>query len=124
MRLYGLNPKTGNVVTEKVLDERDPVTGEDFQMGIKGFKMPVALPDMMSSNGVKLFMRSQVFDLNGQREDQGVDHLFAPFSFLDQTGFHRTYWIYGNSYSGGIGGYGSGKRGIGGRILVHDKDRD
>jgi len=123
VRLYGLDPKTGNVVTENVLDSHDPASGEDFQNRIKGLSMPVALPDIMSSNGEKLFMRSQVFDLRGKREEKGVDHLFAPFSWLDQTGFHRTYWIYGNSYNGTIGGYGSGKKGIGARILVHDKNR-
>jgi outer membrane protein assembly factor BamB len=123
IHLYGLDPKTGQVVTHNVLNDRDPVTGENFQVRIKGLSMPTALPDILSSNGEKLFMRSQVFDLQGKREDQGIDHLFAPFGFLDQSGFHRTFWIYGSSYNGAIGGYGSGKRSIAGRILVHDQNR-
>ncbi len=123
IRLYGLDPETGNVVVENVLDDRDPMTGNSLQTRIKGLSMPVALPDIMSSNGEKLFMRSQMFDLKGKREEKGADHLFAPFGFLDQTGFHRTYWIYGNSYNGTIGGYRSGRSGIGGRILVRDSDR-
>jgi outer membrane protein assembly factor BamB len=123
IRLYGLDPATGNVVVENVLDGRDPTTGKSLQTRIKGLSMPVALRDIMSSNGEKLFMRSQMFDLQGKREKEGSDHLFAPFGFLDQTGFHRTYWIYGDSYNGTIGGFGSGRRGIGGRILVHDSDR-
>ena len=123
VHLYGLDTKTGEVVTQNVLDDRDPVSGEDFQVNIKGLSMPVALPDIMSSNGENLFMRSQAFDLKGKRENKGINHLFAPFGFLDQSGFHRTYWMYSGSYNGTIGGYNSGKRGLGARILVHDNER-
>jgi hypothetical protein len=123
VRLWGLNPETGEVVVENVLDECDPATGQNFQSRIKGLSMPVALADILSSNGDNLFMRSQMFHLDGKRLDAGANHLFAPFGFLDQSGFHRTYWIYGNSYNGTIGGFSSGKRGIGARLLVHDDER-
>jgi len=123
VRLWGLNPKTGEVVVENMLDESDPVTGENFQSRIRGLSMPVALADILSSNGDKMFMRSQAISYNGKREDGGVDHLFAPFGFLDHSGFHRTYWIYGSTYNGTIGGFRSGKSGIGARLMVHDDKR-
>jgi outer membrane protein assembly factor BamB len=123
VRLWGLDPKTGEVVVENVLDESDPVTGENFQSRIRGLSMPVALTDILSSSGDHLFMRSQAINFDGKREDVGIDHLFAPFGFLDHSGFHRTYWIYGDSYNGTIGGYGSGKSGVGARLMVHDDKR-
>jgi len=52
-------------------------------------------------------------------------HLFAPMGFLDDSWFHRSYWVYGKNFAGGHSGYyQAGKYTPEGRILVHDKDRD
>jgi hypothetical protein len=41
--------------------------------------------------------------------------------FLDDSNFHRSYWVYGKSFAGGHGGYyQAGKYAPAGRILVHD----
>jgi hypothetical protein len=43
--------------------------------------------------------------------------------FLDDSWFHRSYWVYGKSFAGGHNGYyQAGKYTPEGRILVHDKD--
>jgi hypothetical protein len=43
--------------------------------------------------------------------------------FLDDSWFHRSYWVYGKNFAGGHGGYfQAGKYTPEGRILVHDKD--
>jgi len=48
-------------------------------------------------------------------------HLFAPMGFLDDTWFHRTYWVYGRSFAGGHNGYfQAGKYTPAGRIIVAD----
>ena len=107
LRLVRLDPKTGKKLSETVMDDIDPETGQNLQVKIKIKKMPVALPDILSSDGKFVYMRSQRFDLQGKRvkiepepeTDQlgeGI-HLFCPTSFLDDTWFHRTYWIYGKN---------------------------
>ena len=41
--------------------------------------------------------------------------------FLDDTWFHRSYWVYGKNFAGGHNGYfQAGKYTTEGRILVHD----
>ena len=123
MRLCRLNVETGKLLSEKVLNDRD-LEGGDLQKHIKGLNMPVALPDILSSDGEHLFMRSQAMDLEGNRAalggKTGPSHLFASYGFTDDSWFHRTYWVFGDAYSGGVGGYGNGKKYPAGRILVTD----
>jgi len=107
MRLVRLDPMTGRKLSETVMDDRDPRTGENLQSRIRGKKMPVALPDVLSSDGEFVYMRSQRFNLDGNRavidpenqndqEGEGT-HLFCPTGFLDDSWFHRSYWIYGKN---------------------------
>ncbi|MFH1716683.1 MAG: PQQ-binding-like beta-propeller repeat protein [Planctomycetota bacterium] len=107
MRLVRLDPLSGKKLSETILDERDPRTGENLQTRIKQKKMPVALPDVLSSDGKFVFMRSQRFNMEGRRTvidpedqtDQGGEgtHLFCPTGFMDDSWFHRSYWIYGKN---------------------------
>jgi hypothetical protein len=69
--------------------------------------MPVALPDILTSDGKHVYMKSQVFTMDGkrvrvapQRPDTQYDkeiHLFAPISFLDDAWHQRAYWIFGRA---------------------------
>jgi len=127
LRLCRLDVESGSLLSETVLDDRDPETGENLQVHVKGLTMPVALPDVLSSDGDHLFMRSQTMDLEGKRLILGpgsgkYDHLFAAFGFTDDSWFHRSYWLFGDGFQGGAGGYAkNGKTRPGGRILVnHD----
>jgi len=140
LRFLRLNPITGSKISEKILDDRDPSTGENLQVHVKRLTMPVALPDILSSDGRYVFMRSQRFDLEGNRQQippysynfdeqasqqygEGV-HLFCPTGFLDGTWFHRGYWVFGRSFAGGAGGYyRAGRYAPAGRILVFDESR-
>ena len=98
--------------------------------------MPVGLPDILSCDGEHVFMKSQKFDLEGNRleigpnsgdfagqvaKQRGPDaHIFAPMGFLDDTWFHRSYWVLGQSFAGGHGGYyQAGRVAPSGRILVN-----
>jgi hypothetical protein len=76
-------------------------------------------------------MRSQRFNLDGRRaiidpehqtdqEGEGI-HLFCPTGFLDDTWFHRTYWIYGKNAGEGWGEWFIPARIVpSGRILTFD----
>jgi len=127
LRLIRLDAATGKLIGDKIMDDRDPETGEDMQKHIRGLNMPVALPDILSSDGERLFMRSQAMDLEGNRlklgpSGSGFKHLFAPYGFTDDSWFHRTYWLVNDGFSGGIGGYNNGKKNPSGRILVSSAD--
>jgi hypothetical protein len=146
LRFLRLDPATGSKLSEDVLDDRDPQTGDNLQIHVKGLNMPVALPDILSSDGRYLFMRSQRFVLDrsgrfdaqltreqiaphsnnhdeqaSQQYGDGV-HLLCPFGFLDDTWFHRSYWVYGKSFASGAGGYyRAGRYAPAGRILTFDE---
>ena len=141
LRLLRLDPITGRSLSETVLDEKDQATGQDLQSYVSWLNMPMALPDILSSNGRLIYMRSQPFNLDGTRlplekfpmgddVDRGAPpatqnpehaHLFSPTGFLDDSWWHRTYWLYGSKFvSGWCGYYLAGKTAPSGRILVFD----
>jgi hypothetical protein len=137
LRYLRLDAKTGRKLGEVVFDERDPTTGENLQVHVKVRNMPVGLPDVLSTDGEFLYMRSQRFDFEGNRYNlaphsgkdaeqgavqKGVGvHLFCPTGFLDDTWFHRSYWVYGRSFAEGAGGWPqAGKFAPSGRIMVLD----
>lgn len=137
LRLFRLNAETGDLISQTIIDEKDPVTGENLQQRLQVLNMPVGLTDVLSSDGARVYMRSQEFDLEGSRvaigphsgnpAQQGsvqkgeTSHLFAPMGFLDDTWFHRAYWVYGRSFAGGHAGYHqAGRYAPAGRILVSD----
>ena len=137
LRFLKLDPMTGGIICEQILDDRDPDTGENLQVHVKGLNMPVALPDILSSDGRYVFMRSQQFDLEGIRQrippysadhdaqgsqqyGEGV-HLFCPTGFLDSAYMHRVYWVFGRSWASGAGGYyRAGRFAPAGRMMVFD----
>ena len=140
MRLCRLDVGTGKLLSEEVLDERDPETGSNVQVHVKRLTMPVALPDVLSSDGRHLYMRSQVFDMDGKRQEiapvseklgahaaiqEGeTKHLFASAGYLDDTSFHRAYWVYGRKFEGGWNSYYlAGKKTPAGKILSVDGER-
>lgn len=95
--------------------------------------MPAGLPDILSSDGKYLYMRSQQFDLDGNRKhievrdvkDQSGEgaHVFSPVGFLDDSQFSRSYMMYGKSVKSGWGGWEvMGKLTPSGRLIVANND--
>jgi outer membrane protein assembly factor BamB len=134
---YRIDAKTGEMKYRENYDDRDPETGGDLNDRHKTLQMPVALNDILSSDGKWTYLRTQKIGTDGKRVDIGPvsgdfdkqggaqkgegSHLFAPMGFLDDSNFHRSYWVYGKSFAGGHGGYfQAGKYAPAGRILVHD----
>jgi hypothetical protein len=144
LRLWRLEPATGRVLSETVLDGNDTAEGQNLQSYVSWLNMPVALPDILSSDGRYVYMRSQPFELDGTRlpleampteadPDRGAPpatqrrdlaHLFSPTGFLDDAYWHRSYWMYGTRFvSGWCGYFRAGKAAPAGKILVFDDAR-
>jgi outer membrane protein assembly factor BamB len=107
LRMLILKPETGKLLYENVMDTRIPGTNKHLEDVLMGKHMPVAMPDILSSDGQYVYMKSQTFTMDGervrirpQRPDTQYDeevHLFSPISFLDDGWHQRTYWIYGRA---------------------------
>ncbi|MDZ4850738.1 MAG: PQQ-binding-like beta-propeller repeat protein [Pirellulaceae bacterium] len=136
LRMLRLNLTTGEKITETIMDDKNPETGNNMQEKVMTLQMPVGLPDVLSCDGKHIFMKSQKFDLDGNRLEIGPNsgvfteqvakqrgddaHIFAPMGFLDDTWFHRSYWVLGQSFAGGHGGYyQAGRFAPSGRLLVN-----
>jgi outer membrane protein assembly factor BamB len=137
MRFYRLHAPSGQMLSVNVMDDKDPETGSDLQKlqaGWVGLTMPVAMPDILSSDGKRIYMRSQQFDLKGKRlhiapdldvahQDREGAHLFSPVGLLDDTWMHRTYWMYGITVTYGWRMWFEGGRfAPAGRILAFDDE--
>jgi outer membrane protein assembly factor BamB len=172
IRLYRLDASSGEKISVTTMDKTNPETGENLQKATTWLTMPVALPDILSSDADYVYMRSQKFNEEGKRveidplsstsykqlmneaekpeldqmfddpnilqstfknyyhlfldsitSEQKGKHLFAPYGFLDDSWFHRSYWVYGKYYVGGWNGYYlPGKYMPAGRIMVHDEE--
>ena len=73
IRFLILDALTGRKIRELVMDDKVPGTDEPLQMRHEILNMPMALSDLLSSNGKKIFMRYQPFDLEGNRLDLMFD---------------------------------------------------
>ena len=132
LRLVRLNPATGELISETIMDENDPRTGENLQTLITAKYMPVANVDLLSCDGRYVYMQAQKFDLAGkrlgiapkERNEDGGRHLFCQTGFLDDLWFHRSYWIYGENCGEGWGNYMDSRKSTPcGRIMVFDDAR-
>ena len=157
IRFLILDALTGGKIRELIMDDKVPGTNEQLQMQHEILNMPMALSDLLSSNGEKIFMRYQPFDLEGNRLDlmfasrrygyepntygtdikeihsklggeaqRGQDaHLFSATGFLDDSWWHRTYWVFGRYQASGHNGYTqAGSQGSpAGRMITFDQDR-
>jgi outer membrane protein assembly factor BamB len=119
--LYRLDPKTGKLLSETCTNSRDPRTGEQPKGIIRGTDMPGALPDVLSSDGTFVYMRHIRFDRNGVEQEPSVPHLYSPAGFLDDSWWHRTYWLVGTRMGCGYGRWPTvGNIVPSGRLLVFD----
>jgi outer membrane protein assembly factor BamB len=133
LRFLKLDPVTGRKLSETLLDEKDPNNGENLQQHIEILNMTTALPDILTSDGESIYMRSMPFTFEGKRkrikhipaeQQQGeYAHLFCPTGFLDDAWWHRSYWVWGRSFASGHNGYHvAGRYAPAGRLLVHNDD--
>ncbi|MFQ5809206.1 MAG: PQQ-binding-like beta-propeller repeat protein, partial [Armatimonadota bacterium] len=137
IRFIRLNPVTGELLGEVVMDDKDPETGEDMHLAYlkktPGNTMPVAHSDILSCDGRNLWMRAQKIDFEGKRHEIALAsakeqpnedfHLFCQIGLLDDSYFFRGYWTYGRRVGGGYGGWFQAGRVVpSGRILCYDDE--
>ena len=138
LRLLRLDPVTGKLLGETVMNDKDPETGQDMHIvylkKTQGNNMPVAHSDILSCDGRHIWMRSQKMTFDGKRLEIGLEpvtqqppedfHIFCQNGFLDDSYFFRSYWTYGRRVSGGYGGWPKAGRLVpSGRILCFDDKR-
>ncbi len=80
-----------------------------------------ALPDVLSLQHGSVFMRNVRFNKQLAPQPQDVAHLYAQRGWLDDTWWHRTYWLYGTHMMSAYGGWPNvGNAVPAGRLLVFD----
>ncbi|MHC4118233.1 MAG: outer membrane protein assembly factor BamB family protein [Planctomycetota bacterium] len=136
VRLIRLDPMTGELLGETVMNDRDPESGQDMHLAYlkktQGNNMPVAHSDILSCDGRNLWMRSQKITCDGERLEIGLKpitqqepedfHIFCQNGFLDDSYFFRSYWTYGRRVTGGYSGWPKAGRLVpSGRILCTDE---
>ena len=90
--VYQLDPSTGKQLSVTVIFSPDPKTGEQPAGGVD---LRGVLNDVLAASGSSVYMRHLKLDLkNGGDLATGPPHLFAPLGFLDDTWWHRSYWLY------------------------------
>ncbi len=119
--LYGLDVENGEITWETVIDSRDQETGRQPKGVVEMFDLPGALPGVLTADADSIYMRHMRFDFDGNRQEQEKAHLFSPTGLLDDTWWHRSYWIFGTRfYTGYRDWFRAGREVPGGRILVAD----
>ena len=116
MALYKIDAKTGrkmNVVSLKV-DEKKRNSGRGGG----------CLPDLLSSDGESIFMRTSRFGPDLEEKKRNVPHLFSSAGLRNGDWWHRTYWQLGTRMGTGWGGWPkAGRKVPAGRLLVYDGRR-
>jgi hypothetical protein len=122
--LARLDAVSGRELSRTVVDSRDPETGHQphpLARPAPGFSMSGALNDVLSAQQGSIFMRHLRFTPDGDPQEQTLPHLHSPAGFLDDSWWHRTYWLVGTEMHGGWAGWPTmGTRVPSGRLLVLD----
>jgi outer membrane protein assembly factor BamB len=113
IRLYALDVKTGDVLHKA---DVNMTAGS----GGPGVIRQSVLPDILSLQKETIWMRGLGVDRNLAPVDD-LPHLFAQRGFLEDTWWHRTFWLYGTAMGGGYTGWPlAGNEVPAGRLLVFD----
>ncbi|MCL4204060.1 MAG: PQQ-binding-like beta-propeller repeat protein [Pirellulaceae bacterium] len=117
-QVYAVAGRTAYLDGGMVLHRLDAATGQSLSATPIG---TAALPDVLASDGTSVFLRHRRFDRQGAEQLPNVPHLYSPAGFLDDSWWHRTYWIFGTNMRSGWGAWpDSGNQVPAGRLLVKD----
>jgi outer membrane protein assembly factor BamB len=134
MRFCRIDAGSGKLLSETIIDDKVPGTEEKLDDRMAGLNMPPALPDVLSCDDKYIYMRSQEFTFDGKRTNIEADndptlqfgdnrHLFCSVGFLDDSWFHRTYWMYGGTITSGCNfWFFGGRYAPAGRIMCFDDE--
>ncbi len=123
IRVLKLDPVSGTVLQKTTLWSPDDKTGKQDIPGKGEDRRDVhgVLSDVLVADGSDLYMRHLKLDLEtGDESGTGV-HLFSPLGLLDDTWWHRAYWMVNDRFqSHWSGWWKEGNRVASGRILSYD----
>jgi outer membrane protein assembly factor BamB len=92
IRVCRLQPETGKLLSETMIDSLDPKTGDQPDGGVD---LRGVLNDVLAVAGTSVYMRHLKIDFEtGDDLKTGPPHLFAPMGFLDDAWWHRSYWLF------------------------------
>ncbi len=121
--LHRLDAATGKVLAKQRIYSPDPKTGTQPE-NFRGMMFMVGvLTDVLSCDGSSIYMGQSRYDVNCREQSELRVHLFSPTGFLDDTWFHRTYWLYAREFLAGWRGWWQvGNTVPSGRILAVGKE--
>jgi hypothetical protein len=110
IRLYGLDPATGKVLKQGLLEGPFPDRSDGKENRDKAFYLLGANSDVLVSEGGSIFMRQKQLTpelkelepkvLSGKGEaDMGL-HVFSTAGLLDGSWYNRTFWLYAKRWIG------------------------
>ncbi|MBF0197623.1 MAG: PQQ-binding-like beta-propeller repeat protein [Planctomycetes bacterium] len=136
IHFFALDALSGTLISTRVMNDQNPDSKKPIQTTLMDCNMPVANPDILTSDGKNIYMKSQIMDFTGKRKDirpsavhlknQYTEeaHLFCGGDFLDDSAFHRVHWIYGRTYQGrASANHFAPRYAPAGKILCFDKNR-
>jgi len=96
IRLYRLEPQTGRQISETVIYSPDPAMKKQPKEG--GKEMRGVLSDVLSTYKEDVYMRHVKLDFEKATETGTGVHLFTPIGFLDDSWWHRAYWVVNDEF--------------------------
>jgi outer membrane protein assembly factor BamB len=118
--LCRFEPASGKVLSATQIYSPDPETGKQPPQSAPSV-MPGARSDILSADAENVYLQDAVYDKQCRPRDGASPHLFALTGFLDGSGTHRSFWIYGEQCSISTGCSGRDKNIIAGRLMVFDR---
>jgi len=118
--VYRLDPKTGRAISQTVVYSPE---GQDAKQPAQGGKeLRGVLSDILSTAGDDVYMRHMKVDFAaGDQTGAGV-HLFTPIGFLDDSWWHRAYWLVSDQFTSHWSGWWkAGNIAPSGRILSYNE---
>jgi len=96
IRLYRLDPQTGRQISAKVIYSPDSEMEKQPKEG--GKEMRGVLSDVLSTYNNDVYMRHVKLDFEKASETETGVHLFTPIGFLDDSWWHRAYWVVNDEF--------------------------
>ncbi len=96
IRLYRLEPQTGRQISSTVIYSPDSEMGKQPAEG--GKELRGVLSDILSTYNEDVYMRHMKVDFAKASETGTGVHLFTPIGFLDDSWWHRAYWVVNDEF--------------------------
>jgi len=133
IHVYRFHTATGKMISETVLYSPDPETHVQPETNGRPERLSGVKSDILSSDGDSVYMRHLKLDFERGTQTQLGLHLYCPTGFLDDTWWHRSYWLYAREFLLGLGQpscpgngwndwWNLGNVVPSGRIMVYDDD--